>query len=507
VTLSQPSSSTARQAGSGVLWLTLAKFYFMGTGFILLIMLPGLFQRLSGDDGGEMYGRFRVVIGLVNLLNMVLIGGTIQAVSKFISEREERAHSVKWQTFKIQTILGGGASLALLVGAGWIASGFYQQPQLAFYLRLAAPIVLLYSYYAVIIGCLNGLKRFRHQAMMDMLFATLKVGLTVALVAAGFAIAGAIGGFLITALALLALSSVVLGRQPPGETVAWTRIFSLEWKTLFFAFFLNGLLQVDLQLLMALAPAELGSAESQAGVYGLALQMGQLPYIATISVAFVIFPLISRATFEKDLGTARSYVRTTNRYVFLLLAGVVAAFFSEANNVMSMPFFPKVYAGGSQIFAVLCVGYLFFAVVVVNANIFTGSGRPLISMFLFAGMMLLSVLLNVILIPHYGGVGAATAASLAMAAGFVAAGLVSHRLFKTFMPPLSLVRGGAAAIIVLLFARFLEPPHQGMIWLILGLAGKFVLYLALLALLREVTLGEIKQQFRALRKKTGVPGA
>jgi O-antigen/teichoic acid export membrane protein len=493
------SSKTASQAGRGVLWLSMAKIYFMGTGFLLVVFLPKLFEKLSGDTTGELYGRYRVVIGLINLLNMILIGGTIQAVSKFISERETRAHSVKWQTLKIQTVLGGSLSLALFLGADLIATHLYKQPSLAFYLRMAAPIVLLYSYYAVIIGSLNGLKKFFQQALMDILFASGKVGMTIAFVVAGYAISGAIGGFLVTAAIMLTVSTFVLGRLDKGEPFPWQAIWRFEWKTLFFAFFLNGLLQIDLQLLMALAPPTLGSPESQAGVYGLALQLGQLPYVATIAVAFVVFPLISRATFEADASRTRQYVSATNRYVFLFLAGLVATFASEAAGIMSLPFFPQVYASGSQMFAILSVGYLFFAMVVVSANIFTGSGRPITSALLFAGMLSVSALLNALLIPLYGGTGAAIASSIAMFCGSVAAGIISIRRFKTFLSPLSFLRGALAALVVALFAYYLEPGGTGTFWVLLRLASKFVLYCGVLIGLRELTRADLKQVL-ALRR-------
>ena len=491
--MTAPPTKSNSSVGRGVLYLSMAKIYFMGTGFLLVVFLPKLFEKLSGDLTGELYGRYRVVIGLINLLNMILIGGTIQAVSKFISEREERAHAVKWQTIKIQTVIGGGLSLGLFLGADLIATHLYGQPALAIYLRFASPIVLLYSYYAVIIGSLNGLKRFSHQALMDVLFATGKVGLTIAFVVAGFAISGAIGGFLVTAAVMLTVSSLVLGRLKRGETFPWRAIWRFEWKTLFFAFFLNGLLQVDLQLLMALAPPSLGTPESQTGVYGLALQLGQLPYVATIAVAFVVFPLISRATFEADASRTRQYISATNRYVFLFLAGLVATFASEAAGIMSLPFFPQVYASGSQMFAVLSVGYLFFAMVVVSANIFTGSGRPVTSALLFAGMLAVSVLLNVLLIPRYGGMGAAAASSGAMVVGFIAAAILSCRRFQTFLAPLSFLRGAGAAVLVGLVAHYLEPAGDGVFWVLLRLTGNFVLYCVVLVILRELTRADLKQ--------------
>lgn len=501
--MSDGKSSTAQQAGMGVIWLTLAKFYFMCTGLVLLLILPALFKRFAGEQHVDLYGDYRTVVGLANWFNMVLIGGTIQAVSKFVSEREGRTHSVKWQTIKLQAVIGGGASLALFLGADLVAERFYGHPDLAFYMRLTAPILLLYSFYAVIIGCLNGLKRFRHQAIMDIMFATLKVGLTIALVAAGFAIAGALGGFLITAGTMLVVSIAVLGRHTAQETVSWKRILNFEWKTLLFAFFLNGLMQIDLQFLKAMAPTELGTTSHQTGIYGAALQVGQIPYVATISVAFVIFPLISRATFDEDLETARQYVRTTFRYVLLLLAGIVAPVALESANILQS-IYPHEYWEGASIFAILSVGYLFFAGMVVGANLLTGSGRPMTSAGIFGGALALSAGLSAILIPSWGGQGAAFATCGAMFAGFMAFGTACYFKFGTFMPPSTAMRIAIGVAGVYALSHHVLPSTAGVVWLVARLIALFVVYVLLLVVTGELSRADL-QQLKSLRRKSSAP--
>lgn len=493
------TTSTARQAGVGVFWLTAAKFYFMGTGLLLLLILPSLFKKFAGDQHLALYGDYRTVAGLVNWFNMVLIGGTMQAVSRFVSEKEDRARSVKAEALKLQTVIGGLAALFLFLGADLIATRFYDDPSLAFYLRLAAPIVLLYAWYAVIIGCLNGLKRFFHQAGMDMLFATSKVALTIVLVALGYSIAGAIGAFLITAAMLLVVSWIVLGRVPSGDSVSWRSILNFEWKTLLFAFFLNGMLQVDLQLLKALAPLELGPASDQTGIYGAALQIGQLPYIAIISVAFVIFPLVSRATFEKDADKAREYVRTTNRYVLLFLAGIVVPVVLEGANILTAVY-PDEYAAGAGVFSLLAVAYFFFAGMVVGANMLTAAGRPMTSAVVFGAALGLLALICVLLIPRWGGVGAATSVCVAMFAGAVAFALLCHREFGAFLPWKTPVRTLLSLIPVVALGRFVLPGGWGFAGLFMRLALLFFVYLGMLFVLREVTLDDLRRLPR-LRKE------
>jgi stage V sporulation protein B len=492
--------------GSGVLWLTAAKLYFMVTGVVLVLFLPALFKRFGGQDHVHLYGDYRTVVSLVNWFNMVLIGGTLPMVAKFVAERDGRTHAVKWTALGLQTVIGGLAALLLFAGAGTLASRYYQDSGLAPHLRLAAPIVLLYGYYAVVIGCMNGLRRFRHQATMDILFATLKVGLTVVLVALGLQIQGAIGALLFTACVALLVSWMLLGRQPRGEGVPWKTLLAFEWKTLLFAFFLNGLLQIDLQLLKGLAPSSLGDTSLQTGIYGAMQQIATLPYVATIAVAFVVFPLVSRSTFDEDMETTRRYVTTTNRFVAILLTAVVSvvALFPEA---LIQIVYPGEYLAGVPSLRILAVGYLFFSGMVLNANILTGAGRPLEATAWFGGTMVLSVALNVWLVPAHGGVGASIAATLAMAAGFLGLAMNCKRRFGVFMPMGTALRIllAAAAVAGIRWVAFpaiwVEPSGITRLLPLLAMAGFGLLFLAVLALTGEWTVHERETFWRWVRRR------
>jgi O-antigen/teichoic acid export membrane protein len=490
-------ASDARVATGGVLWLTAAKFYFMLTGLALLLALPAFFKKFHPDGHVELYGDYRTVIGLVNWCNMVLIGGTIQAVSKFVSEAPGRTDSVKWQTLRIQTILGGGLTLLILLGAGPIARGIYGDEALAPYLRLAAPVVLLYAWYAAVIGCMNGLKRFRHQALMDIGFATLKVGLTVGLVAAGFAIAGAVGAFVITAAVMLVVSWFLLGREGGDAGVSWRSILSFEGQTLVYAFLLNGMLQIDVQILKALAPEALGDSSLQTGIYAAALQIGQLPYVATLSVAFVVFPLISRSSFTEDRAKTREYIATTNRYSFLLLAALATALACNAKGVLGLVYPPE-YLPGAPMLATLAVGYALLAAAVINASVLTASGRPVLAVALFGVTLGISAALNVVLIPRLGGLGAARAAAAAMAVGFVLAAVITTRRFGVFVAPGTLLRIAIAA--ALTWALGFVIPEGGKLMTLVRGAAQFGAFWVVLVATRELTKADLAGLTAARRR-------
>ncbi|MBK6312975.1 MAG: oligosaccharide flippase family protein [Blastocatellia bacterium] len=172
------TEDVAAKAGRGTIYITASKLWFMVTGAALMFVLPRL---VSVADVGV----YKVVIGLVSVVNAVVVTGTIQTVSKFVSQTPEHADAIKRKALLLQVVLGGGAAAAFALAAPLVAASL-NDASLTPYLRLAALITASYTFYAVFVGVLNGRKDFLRQAALDAVYSTAKVLLiVVCTVAAG----------------------------------------------------------------------------------------------------------------------------------------------------------------------------------------------------------------------------------------------------------------------------------------------------------------------------------
>src|ERR671927_40451 len=102
-TPSAPPADVARVAGRGTLYISAAKLWFILSGLGIHFTLPRLLSQ-------EQFGLYQVVIGIVSIINAVVVIGTSQTVSKYISQDESRADSVKVKALKLQVAVGGGMS-------------------------------------------------------------------------------------------------------------------------------------------------------------------------------------------------------------------------------------------------------------------------------------------------------------------------------------------------------------------------------------------------------------
>jgi stage V sporulation protein B len=484
-----PVASTARVAGLGAVYITAAKFWFMASGYVLEVTLTNLMAA-------EQYGLYKVVISIISIVNAVIITGTYQTVSKYISENEQNAGTVKAKALKLQVLVGGAIAAGFFLLAPFIA-GRLNDLRLVNYLRLAALIPLSYSFYSVFTGYFNGQRRFLTQAALDVTYSTVKLVLIVALVWAGFGVGGAVGGFAIAAACVCALAAWIARGGEPGGTVRARDLFKFQAYLLVFIFVFNLLQRVDLLLVKALSSPDAVAASVNAGYYGAALNVANIIYQVIISVTFVIFPLVSRSTFVEDSRRTKVYISTTVRYALIVMALLATLFSANAPEVLRLIYRVDYQAGASAL-AIVAYGMLLFGFLQVATTIISASGRPRVSLIIAGVTMTISAGLNAALIPSRGLVGAATATTAAMLVGAViASGYLVWR-FGALLPLLSMVRIVAAA--ALIYGASVAIPAGSRVMILVKLVVLSLAYAAVLLLSREIGKSDVDMMKKVLRR-------
>lgn len=488
---SKPATQTddiAAIAGRGTIYITLAKLWFMVSGYGIAITLARL---LSDED----YGVYRVVINAVSIINAVIVTGTYQTVSKYVSQEPQKADSVKSKALGLQVWIGGAASLGFFLLAPVVAD-LLNDTRLTSYLRLASLITLSYSFYAVYTGYFNGQRRFLIQAGLDMTYSTLKLFFIVLLAALGFGVRGSVGGFDLAAASVLAVSMILARGGARKGDVRSGQLLKFQSYLLLFTFVLTLLQRVDLFLIKSLSSPEAKTASENAGHYGAAIDVANITYQVIVSVTFVIFPLISKSTFEDDRRRTQVYISNTLRYAVMIMALTATLFSANASEVLRV-IFPDSYQAGGQALRILAFGILFFGLLYVITTIISASGRPSVSLLIGAATLTSSAVLNVLLIPRYGLAGAATATAVSMLAGAVAACAYVKRRFGRLMPPLSAFRIAACAGVI--YAASLAFSPSSRLLIVVQLVALAVAYLIALLVTGELGRSDLRLIARVAR--------
>jgi stage V sporulation protein B len=464
---SAPASDGAT-AAKGAVFISIAKIYFMLSGFVQQVLLP---RFLGLAD----YGAFAVVNNLISTVNNTVVQATVQAVSKFTAEDDARAEAVQRAGVRMQVVLGAALALTFFWGAPFIAS-FVHAERYTTALRIAALIPFLYAIYAVFIGSANGLRQFRTQANFDIGFSTSKTLLLLGL-AAIWRVNGAFIGFAVAASFILVVASRVMRLPPSAERFPQGRLVRYLGAVGIYAVLLNLALNYDLPILRHFAGqgAGAGVADAVGAQYAALRNLALLPYQALLVVTFVIFPLISRTTFAEDREATRVYVTQTLRYAVILVAAMGVVLAARPAALLAL-IYPPAYVAGAPAMPILVGGECCLALLAVACSILNAAGRTRATVSLVALTVLSGTGAAALLVPRAAAgtpilVAAASATALGMVVGFVAA-VITLRASLGGTPPFATVGRVALGIAAgMAIGRFL-PGHGKLVGLVAtALAG------------------------------------
>lgn len=251
----------------------------------------------------------------------------------------------------------------------------------------------------------------------------------------------------------------------------------------------NLALNYDLLLLRRFAGQSMHGAEADAlaGTYEAVRNLALLPYQALLVVTFVIFPLVSRATFAEDREATRAYVRQTLRYALILgtaLAVVLAAKPAALLGIL----YPKSYVVGAQALPYLAAGIVALALLSITGSMVTAAGRPDVAGGMVGLTLAVGSALAFAIVPGAKPgapmlTSAAIATALGMLAGLLAALAYLWRRFSVLPPLLSVLRVGAAAAVAITVARLI--PGNGKVVGLAGCAAAAAIFATALVVLRE----------------------
>lgn len=494
-------------AGRGVIYITIAKIYFMITGWIITFVLPRLMSS-------RFIGAYELVIGTISILDNSIVTGTIQTVSKFTSERGELSKFIKRKSLKIQFIIGLIISLLFMLLAYPIATYVLKSQSLFPYMELSSVVIFSYSIYSTLIGSLNGEKRFHLQASLDVTYSSLKMLGIIGLAWLGFKVWGGVGGFVSATLIILVIALVVvgIGEEEKNSTIRVlpTKRYLNFWFPLFFyTLITNFIMRVDLYILQAITAriargegltikgAELLS-NTLSAYYAYAQKLAFIPYQLILSITFVAFPLVSSATFQGDIEKAKDYIKTALRFSFLMVVGGALVFAANPIEVISVVL-PTEYTQAGVALKILAIGIVFFSMMTVSISILNSSGFVYRAVILGIITLLSSSVINVILV-YVGGASikaiklVALGSTLAMLLGATLSQREIYRLFNVTLPLPSILRG-VISFCICYFVGSLIPSHTK-----LQTLGESIFVFLLYFVVLFVT-GEVKREERKLLLK------
>jgi len=268
----------------------------------------------------------------------------------------------------------------------------------------------------VLVGSFHGFKKVKYQVYVESFYVPIfRVIIISIFFLLGYklygvlaaVIAAAIFGFVLSVYFLVKLFPIIVSKRSQGKVdrksvIAYS--FPL-FLTVFLSLIVN---QTDIIMLGYFVDSK------DVGVYSIAYRLSQLVFIISISFVGIFAPIVSELHSKKKIKRLRSLLKTVARWVLTISLPIFIILVIYPAKILGL--FGEEFLGGVDVLYVLSFSALLSSVISLSGYIITMSGRVKLALVNSLCAALLNVVLNLLLIPKYGTMGAAISTAISITA-------------------------------------------------------------------------------------------
>jgi len=393
--------------GQDVLW-NFASFVIMGVCGVLINFI------IAGFYNPEVLGVYNQVYAVYIVSSQFAVVGIHLSVLKYVAQyvhEKERTRAIVSSALLLSASFALLSCLILWIGR-WLIAAWMESPAVGNGLAWALPGLFFFSLNKVILSVLNGQSRMKLYAVFQALRYILMIAVIVLVAWSG--LPGENLSMVFTVAELVLLLGLLPAIWPSLGFPGWQELRS--WMRLHFDFGMRGFLS---NVLLGLNPRVdvliLGyfSSDFTVGVFSLAASAAEGLYQLPVVLRTNLNPILVRQISEGRMDELRALARRSMRWTYLSILGVgllaVLVYPLGLNLVANQEKFIQSW----PIFAILVVGIVAASGYIPFSNILLLAGRPGAHTLMISLQVFFNIAGNLLLVPYWGGYGAAIATSLA----------------------------------------------------------------------------------------------
>jgi stage V sporulation protein B len=396
-----------RKFAFDVSWVLVSSAVNLVLGFALRIILA---RWLGSFD----LGLYTLVLTVQEFATLVAGLGMSSALVKYVAEYrydKDKLSQIIFSAFTVTVIFAVVAAL-LLYFLSSIIAGFFNMPQLAHLLKILAfslPFIIVNQ---SSLGLENGLRRMKYYAAQLIMRSFLMIVLIVTLVWMGYGVEGTVWG-LVLSIVGTSIWGLYLARE--FYHVAARDFLKNSKKLLRFgvqAFGANAVSLVANQADTLIVGYYL--AADKVGYFGIAVNLSMFFSILPNAIQRITFPATSRYWAQNSRQALQMMLDKSMKYCACVLfpAGLVLGFF--AKEIITLLYGSDFIQSTSPLLVLVVARVLTGATFGPIGASFSGRGRPDIGLKVDTFSAAINIVLNIMLIPRFGIVGAAVATGISL---------------------------------------------------------------------------------------------
>lgn len=383
-------------------------------GVVLQLFLSFLAKLLIARELTQAdFGSIALGMTIATFGSTIVQLGFPQAIGRYLPRYEstENRRSVLVTAFSFVVPLAVGMTIVLVVISPFLAENVFDTPSSVGVFQIFAFVMLMAVIERLTIGTVQGLKQSVPKVLLENVanpvsrFAAVGVVLVVGVTPIRFAWAYFAGRFIPAVLGVVYLyKETPLFRLSPSVETRYREMLRFSLPLVVSSAI--ALVYADIDKLM------LGyfRTSAEVGVYDVVYSIGNLLTTGLLAFNFVFMPIISEYHSNGRFDDLRRMYLVVAKWIAVITFPVflLMALFPEV--LISVTFGAK-YSVGAMALRVVAIGFCIHALAGLNAETLVSFGKTRIILMANLAAATVNVLLNLVLIPRYGplGAGAATA--------------------------------------------------------------------------------------------------
>jgi stage V sporulation protein B len=171
----------------------------------------------------------------------------------------------------------------------------------------------------------------------------------------------------------------------------------------------------------------------EVALYQAAVPISSLLLYVTTALSLVIYPIASELHTRKEHAKLVEGIKIIYKYLLMIILPAAALMFSFPDIIINIIFTGK-YIGAVNALKILSILAIFFSICLLNSNLLNALGKPEKVAKTMGIMALINILLNFILVPKLGIIGAASSTLTSFIIGAVALTYITKKEIDIKIP-------------------------------------------------------------------------
>jgi len=455
----------------------------------IAILLLGFIQIpiLTKGLGAKLYGTWSLINVTISLIVPFALLGFSASIVRFLAAEKDmgRRREDFLSVCSIVFISGTVFSLILFFLSNFLAASILKDVKSSSYIKLASILILLNSMHALPLAFFRMRRRIRLRTMFTVIYNASQVCLIAASIMLGYELTGVIAALIINGVLFNLITLLIILRQNGFHLPRFSHMKSyLKW----------GIpLTPNSAILWIIQSSDRYMVSyylgvSAAGIYSAAYGIGNYATFVLMPLATVLYPTIAKSYDEENLSQTQNYLKYSIKY--LMMITIPSAF---GLSVLVKPLLQILttheFALGSTVVPFVAFGTVLFSFYQICVYIIHLVRKTEITVKLLGTSAALNIILNLVLIPRIGIMGAAVATLVAYGVlGFLTL-IVTRRYLKFDLSLLFMVKSVFSSIIMAIYVWLINP--QSIAAVITSVFTGGAIYLGLLLLVKALSKEEL----------------